>query len=172
MNEFHPLGSGLPLALNGGEQTCEKYCVFERGGALYAILGTSVREVGLRPKISTVPGSHPMLAGLGHIRNEFLPFLRMHDSSGYEKSAGQESQMVVISGDHGPWGLLVDRVIDLLPLEVSLCSDKQGFHGWLGAAMGSATLDHRVVRVLDERALYRLATETLNGYWTRELQQA
>jgi chemotaxis signal transduction protein len=172
MNEFHPLGSGLPFALNGDEHLCEKYCVFERGDALYAILGTSVREVGLRPKISTVPGSHPMLAGLGHIRNEFLPCLRLSDPSGYDKSLGHESQMVIISGDNGPWGLLVDRVIDLLPLEVSLCSDKQGFQGWLAAAMGSATLDHRVVQVLDERALYRLASETLNRYWMRDLQQA
>jgi chemotaxis signal transduction protein len=171
MNELHPHGPGLSFAMNAGEQLCEKYCVFERGGALFAILGTSVREVGLRPKISTVPGSHPMLAGLGHVRNEFLPFLQLNESTGHDKSAGQESQTVIMSGDNGPWGLLVDRVIDLLPLDVSLCSDKQGGQGWLAAAMGSATLDHRVVRVLDERALYRHVTETLNRYWARELQQ-
>ena len=80
--------------------------------------------------------------------------------------------MVIISGDHGPWGLLVDRVIGLIPLEVSLCSDVHGAQGWLAAVMGSATLEHRVVRVIDERALYRLATDTLNQYWSREVPEA
>jgi hypothetical protein len=47
-----------------------------------------------------------------------------------------------------------------------------GAQGWQAAVMGSATLDHRVVRVLDERALHRMATETLNRYWTRELEEA
>jgi hypothetical protein len=47
----------------------------------------------------------------------------------------------------------------------------QGAQGWLAAVMGSATLEHRVVRVLDERALNRLATETLNRYWTDDPQE-
>ncbi len=74
MYDLHSAQPGLPLEFVGGVQTCEKYCVFERGEAVFAILATSVREVGLRPKISTVPGSHPFLAGLGHVRNEFSAF--------------------------------------------------------------------------------------------------
>jgi chemotaxis signal transduction protein len=172
MQSFRSSRFDFALDVTDDVQACEKYCVFDRGDTLFAILATSVREVGLRPKISTVPGSHAMLAGLGHVRNEFLPFLQLNTSSNYGKPHGDESQMVIVSGDNGPWGLLVDHVLGLMPLEVSLCSDVHGAQGWMAAVMGSATLDHRVVRVLDERALYRLATETLNAYWTCELQQA
>jgi chemotaxis signal transduction protein len=170
MNELNTLSTPTTFEVTNAAQASEKYCVFERSDTVCAILATSVREVGLRPKISTVPGSHPMLAGLGHIRNEFLPFLRLNVTAGFEPHSGaSEPQMVVVSGDNGPWGLLVDKVIGLLPLDVSLCSEMHGAQGWLAAVMGSATLDHRVVRVLDERALYRLATETMNRYWTHEL---
>jgi chemotaxis signal transduction protein len=172
MNALYTPTTSASLGVVGNEQACEKYCVFERGDAVFAILATSVREVGLRPRISSVPGSHDILAGLGHIRNEFLPFVRLNESAGYERrGSGEEAQMVIVAGDNGPWGLLVDRVIGLLPLEVSLCSDMHGAQGWLAAVMGSATLDHRVVRVLDERALSRLATETLNRYWANEPQE-
>jgi chemotaxis signal transduction protein len=169
MNEFHTHIMSTSFDLAGGAQASEKYCVFERADTVCAILATSVREVGLRPEISTVPGSHSMLAGLGHIRNEFLPFLRLNVAGGFDPHAGgSEPQMVIVSGDNGPWGLLVDRVIGLLPLDVSLCSEMHAAQGWLAAVMGSATLEHRVVRVLDERALYRLATETMNRYWAHE----
>jgi chemotaxis signal transduction protein len=172
MNAFDTLTTAVSLGVASSEQACEKYCVFQRGDSLFAILATSVREVGLRPKISSVPGSHEILAGLAHIRNEFLPFVRLNESAGYDqRGPSDEAQMVIVSGDNGPWGLLVDRVIGLLPLEVSLCSDMHGAQGWLAAVMGSATLDHRVVRVLDERALNRLATETLNHYWIDEPQE-
>jgi chemotaxis signal transduction protein len=153
----------------GDLQNCEKYCVFQRGDNLYAVLATAVREVGLRPAIALVPDSHPLLAGLGHLRNEFVPLLVDRDRSDHTRvGLRDERQVVVISGENGAWGLLVDRVVGLVPLEVSLCGESRTAPGWSAAVMGAATLDHRVVRILDERSLYRSVAETLNGYWTRQ----
>jgi chemotaxis signal transduction protein len=150
-------------------QVCEKYCVFERGGTLYAILATSVREISLRPRYAQIPDSHPMLLGLAHLRNEFLPLVRDEEPTGLGNGReSSESQVVVVTSENGPWGLLVDRVVGLVPLEMSLCTDVLGSRGWAASVMGSATLDHRIVRVLDERSLYRKITEEFNRYWTCE----
>ncbi len=155
------------------DQASEKYCVFQRGDSVYAILATAVREVGLRPKVARVPDSHGMLAGLGHLRNEFFPLLRDRDSDhGILVEDDHEAQVVVLSGDQGPWGMLVDRVIGLFPLDVSLCGEVQGAQGWSAAAMGAATLDRRVVRVLDERALYRAVADAFSRYWSCEPAEA
>lgn len=155
------------LVPGGGDvQNCEKYCVFERGNNLYGVLATAVREVGLRPAVAHMPDSHPLLAGLGHLRNEFVPLLVDQDRADQlRRPTGEERQVVVIGGENGAWGLLVDRVLGLMALEVSLCGESRTAPGWSAAVMGAATWDHRVVRILDERALYRSVADSLNSYW-------
>lgn len=154
----------IPLNATATEsQLCEKYCVFQRGNHVYGVLAASVREVGLRPNLAVVPDAPPALAGLGRVRNDFVPLLRNDAESVVTR--GQETQIIVIASDQGPWGLLVDRVIGLFPLEVSLCADQQGAHGWSAAVMGSATWNGQVVQVLDDRALYRLSCSVFNQYW-------
>lgn len=147
-------------------QACEKYCVFQRGRSVFAILATSVREVGLKPKVVQVPDSHPHLAGLAHVRNEFVPLLQDTELATGANDL-HDAQIVILNHEHGAWGLLVDRVVGLLSLDVSLCGESQGTRGWGAAVMGSATWDHRVVQVLDERALYRSISDDFNQYWTR-----
>ncbi|MBJ42792.1 MAG: hypothetical protein CMJ80_05840 [Planctomycetaceae bacterium] len=145
-------------------QPCEKYCVFERDSQVYGVLATSVQEVGLRPNIAPVPDSHPMLAGLGRVRNDFVPLLHA-ESQSTRTTRDSESQVVVMMGDHGPWGLLVDNVVGIVPLEVSLCSESHGTQGWSAAVMGAATTDGRVVQVLDERSLYRFSVSLFRQFW-------
>lgn len=147
---------------NTDVQACEKYCVFELGRRAYALLATSVREVGICPSITIVPGAAEVLAGLGHIRNEFVPILDFGTSGARTRRPGRENQVVVISGDHAAWAILVDRVMGLEPLEVSLRSDEGQSLGIGAAVMGTATVESRVVQVLDERALYRHVASLLN----------
>ncbi|MCA9152083.1 MAG: chemotaxis protein CheW [Planctomycetales bacterium] len=158
-------GSSEP---NNAAHDHEKYCVFEHGGSTFAILANAIREVGLRPAHARVPDAPPMLAGVVHLRNEFLPLLRDPEAFEPELPCGpRESQVVIVNGENGPWGLLVDRVIGLLPLDVSLSSGATGNRGLAAAVMGSATLEHRIIRVLDERSLHRSISEQLNRYWAQ-----
>jgi two-component system chemotaxis response regulator CheV len=152
---------------------CDKYCVFASGVTTFALRATAVREVGLRPKIALVPDSHPMLAGLAHIRNEFVPVLRIAGAdSGSNSDDRLARHLVILASDSGPWGFLVDNVIGLLPLEVSMCSEFKGGLSWSAAVMGSATIDHRVVHVLDERALQRFSADALSRFWQQSALDA
>ncbi len=156
--------------LGNGLQSSEKYCIFARRRSLYAVLAASVREVGLRPKIAVLPHAPALVAGLGHVRNEFLPLVRLlgADESITGSSHELEPQMLVLTSDQGPWGLLVDRVYGLAPLEVSRGSERQSSVGWTSAIMGTATLDHQVVQVLDERIFYRAILDGLQRFWTSQ----
>ena len=148
-------------------QTCEKYCVFQRGGDTLGILATAVREVALRPTIAVVPDADPSLAGLCHLRNEFLPVVSLNDLN---TRGGQtaDMQIIVFTAANGSWALLVDRVIGLVPLEVSLSTHVGSGGGWTSALMGSASHDDQIVRVMDANALFRFVEDSLNRYWQGE----
>jgi chemotaxis signal transduction protein len=147
----------------------EKFCVFQRATATFGLLASVVREVASRPRVTVVPDADPLLAGICHIRNEFLPVLRLSEFAAREEVQSTEQQIVVVSAASAPWALLVDRVIGLLPLEVSLCSDVGASHGWSAAVMGSATHQNQIVQVLDANALLRLAQDVLNRFWRGEV---
>ncbi len=145
-------------------QACEKYCVYQRGNSLFGLLASGVREVALRPQFVVIPNTDSLLAGVCHFRNELLPVLRLDE---FETRAGgddQSRQIVVVSSASGAWAILVDRVIGLLPLEVSICSDVGACHGWSAAVMGSASHDNQIVQVLDANALYRFADDVLKRH--------
>ena len=147
-------------------QTSDRYCVFQTGSSWFALPALSVREVSVRPKVDAVPRSDAVLAGICHIRNEFLPVVSLRALSGEtDASATAEQQMLVIVGLDGPWGLLIDRAVALEPLETSFAADSELADGWPGALTGSASHGDEVVRVLDPDRLYRLVVNVLERSW-------
>ncbi|MDG2385423.1 MAG: chemotaxis protein CheW [Pirellulaceae bacterium] len=150
-------------------QTCEKYCVFEVGTSTLGVLATAVREVALRPQIAAVPDANHLLAGLCHLRNEFLPVVNLLDLDVASKSQSGGQQVIVITAGNGPWALLVDRVIGLVPLEVSLSSEAGTALGWTSSVMGSASHDDRIVQVLDANSLFRYFDDALSVFWRAQV---
>lgn len=156
----------LPSSLSSVDlQACERYCVFQYGDACFGVLATTVREVALRPKVSVVPGAGSMLVGLCHLRNEFLPVVQLRDGVFDVNSSAQKQQIVVVSAAGGSWALLVDRVIGLVPLEVSLSSEGNSAMGWSSSVMGSASHDDKIVQVIDANALFRYFDSSLSQGW-------
>jgi chemotaxis signal transduction protein len=102
--------------------------------------------------------------GLCHLRAEFLPVLRLEVLVNQEESsaARSPSQVVVMTGAGGPWGISVDQVVALEPLEVVINFDD---HERSSVVMGSANYRDQVVRVLNHTSLIRRAQEVLKKYW-------
>jgi chemotaxis signal transduction protein len=142
--------------------SCEKYCILRRGESWFGVPAFMVREITLAENMVPVPGTPEILAGLCHLRSEFVPVLHLPslspDKHAPESSAGQ---LLVLSGAQGPWGLIVDEVETLEPLEVAVTADPRGDDAWSAAVMGSSTCRDRVVHVLDPNALYRAAENAL-----------
>lgn len=145
----------------------DKYCVFRQGGSFFGLPATCVLEVAEDPGVSSVPGSDSVLAGLCHLRNEFLAVLDLRALAGENENDLDEQQLLVISGSNGPWAVLVDRVVGLESLEVSISQDIHSADDWSAAMIGSATLRNQVIRILEPSRVYRLADTILRHSWTK-----
>lgn len=55
----------------------DKHCVFRSGTYWYSVPAVSVREITIAPEMVPVPQSHASLAGLCHLRSEFVPVISL-----------------------------------------------------------------------------------------------
>jgi hypothetical protein len=78
-------------------------------------------------------------------------------------TAPQPSQVVVMTGAAGQWGVSVDQVVALETLEVVINVDDH--HDGSSVVMGSANYRDQVVRVLNHTSLIRRAQLVLKKYW-------
>jgi chemotaxis signal transduction protein len=142
--------------------SCEKYCILRRGSSWFGLPAYMVREITLAENMVPVPGTPKVLVGLCHMRSEFVPVVRLPSLSAEERaSAAPAGQLLVLTGAQGPWGLAVDEVETLEPLEVSVSTDPRGADSWSAAVMGSASYRGHVVHVLDPNAFYQAVENAL-----------
>lgn len=152
--------------------TCDKYCLFESGSCWFALPAVAIREVAARPSLAGVPNTPPALHGLCHLRNEFLPVLSLPMLLGLESAEPQQGrQMLIVDGTHSTWGCLVDRVAALESLETSLARESDLDGGWSSPIIGTATYRDEVARVLEPEAMYRLAQQLLEDFWSHRTPQ-
>lgn len=142
--------------------SCEKYCIVRKGELWFSVPAFMVREITLAENMVPVPGTPEILAGLCYLRSEFVPVLDLPTLSPEGHApASRAEQLLVMSSAQGPWGLVVDEVESLEPLDVSVTGDPRSDDTWSAAVMGSSSHRDRVVHVLDPNALYRAAENAL-----------
>ena len=147
-----------------------KHCVFRCAGSWFSVPATAVRELRLAPSRVSVPGAPAALAGVCHVRSEFLPVLRLNVLLGDTADGAGESQLLVLTGSSGHWALLVTEVVALESLETLADPSSPGTHrrpaAMRSAAIrGTATYGDQIVQVIDPAALYRHVQDTLNRCW-------
>ena len=145
----------------------ERFCVFQSGGSWFGIPALAVKSVVPRPVITSTPHSDPILKGLCHIQNEFLPVVSLQALTQiqYETSPDAEQQLLIILGPQGPWGLLIDQAVSLAVLETSISTFSNQQDQWSKATLGSATYQNQVLQILDPAAIYEYASNLLNMFW-------
>lgn len=144
----------------------ERHCVFRSGGSWFALPAIVIREVSGRPQLVQVPSANTaVLAGLSHVRSEFLPVISLDKLIGRsDTGATDRLQMLTLIEGNVAWGLLVHRVDGLETLDVARetvdsCTDDT----WSTVIMGTARHGGRFIRVIDPKRLYRLVTTMLEG---------
>ena len=148
----------------------DKHCVFRIGSAWFSIPAMAVREILPTSSIVSVPASHPSLAGVCHVRSEFIPVLRLAALLQESDEGTRENQkMLVIEGAGGRWALLMDEVVALESLETLIHPDyrPEVTHSPTprSPVLGTATCRNQIVRVLDPNGVFRLAQEFLLDSW-------
>lgn len=145
----------------------ERYCVFSCDEHWYGLPALAVRSIVPCPELTPVPFSDPILAGICHTQNEFLPVVRLRAlaDSQYDASESADQQVLILLGPNGPWGLLIDRAESLASLEISISSFSNQQDRWAKATLGSASYQNHVLEVLDPVAVFEYASGLIDGFW-------
>ena len=146
----------------------EKHCVIKSGGQGYALPAMVIRYVTPAPPVFPAPQTDQMMAGICHLRSEFLAVIDLNTLARIGDAVNDDSQsntqLVAISSMQGNWGLLVDQVETLASLEHTTHgeTDRRGF---ASAIIGSATHNGQFLSVLDPNRLYKLVEDRLRAAW-------
>lgn len=149
----------------------ERFCIFQCHEHWYGISALDVQGVSPRPEIRSVPNSDPVLSGISHVHNNFMPVvsLRALAQINYEQDSNSQQQLLTLPGPPGPWGVLIDQVISLAPLEVSISNFSNANDQWSKVLSGSASYRNQVVQILDAKALYQYADSMLKRFWNSSI---
>ncbi|QDU40448.1 CheW-like domain protein [Maioricimonas rarisocia] len=146
-------------------RVCSHHCIFVAGDSTWSVPASVVREITPRPPITPIPDSPSLLAGMCHLRNEFLPVFSLDAIAGEATEVPSDREhLLVMTGPDGTWGLLIDRGVALEPLEIAV-ADELSDSGTPPVVMGTASFREQVVRVLDVDALLRTGSQTLSRHW-------
>tara|TARA_R110002049_G_scaffold27321_2_gene93964 strand:+ start:19258 stop:19782 length:525 start_codon:yes stop_codon:yes gene_type:complete len=144
-----------------------RHCVFRCREDWFALPATSVREITYAPKLSVVPGSHPLLAGMCHLRSEFLPVVRVDVLLADEAiETANDEKLLVLGSTTGGWAILISEVLALEPLDTLTNGDVNLDDSVSGVVLATAMFRDEVVRVLDPHRLLHLAQSQLENHWS------
>ena len=144
----------------------QKYCVFESNDHWFGFSSLNIRGVIPAPEISGLPHSDPVVVGVAHVQNEFLPVINLRALLDVEyENKNPQQQMMILSINQLNWGLLIDKAHGLSTLEVSISTLPDRDDTWSKVVTGSASWSNQVLQVLDPEAVYGYAHEMLQRYW-------
>ena len=144
----------------------DRHCVVRCQNSWYAFPATAIREITYAPPLASLPGSHPLLAGICHLRSEFLPVIRINLLLSDEFSTlPTDLKLLVLGSNSGNWGILVSEVAALEALETLSNSDMHSDDPVSSVVQGTAMFRDEVVRVLDPIRLQQFAQVQLQRHW-------
>lgn len=152
----------------------ERYCVFQCADRWYGVPALSVRSIVPLPPITPTPHCDPILQGIVHLQNEFLPVVNFRSLTEiqYDQNETNDQQLAVLLGPEGPWGLSIDRAETLASLEVAFTEIANEQDRWSKAVLGSASYQNQILQILAPIALYEYASSLLGGFWASEATSA
>ena len=150
----------------------QKHCVFRCDDAWFSVPAMAVREIVVAPQIVRVPHCHPALAGLAHLRSEFVPVARLQqllDQEAIEAGTPAEispTDCLLIFEGSSVWSLLISDTAALASLE-TIVSPEAGGDARHNSVIGTAMFQERIVRVLSPTELLGTAQRCFEDFWTQ-----
>ncbi|NND99127.1 MAG: chemotaxis protein CheW [Pirellulaceae bacterium] len=143
-----------------------KYCVFRSGENWFAIPAVAVREITTSPELVCIPGCHRSLAGVCHLRAEFIPVISIDGILGIgpTREVEDENTLLVIDGN-ATWALRIAEAGSIESLEVLSNAEPHQDEPPESVELGTATHRDQIVRVLDHNGVYRNAKRLVASHW-------
>jgi len=134
-----------------------KFMTFKLGNEEYGIEILKVREIIGLMEITRVPRVTPWVRGVINLRGKVVPVVDLRVKFGMSPTAATEQTVIIVvqcavGGRELTMGILVDQVLEVLPLEASQIEPPPSFGtGDLDAGfiLGVAKAEKRVIFLLD-----------------------
>jgi chemotaxis signal transduction protein len=154
------------VATLADQSASNKHCVFLSGRAFFSVPAVAVREITIAPPLVKVPESDASLAGLCHLRSEFVPVILLNslldgDACDYSQP---HNKLLVLNGS-SVWGILIAEAAALESLETIIAPDIRVDESNCNPVMGTAMHRDEIVRVLDPTRILQLAQRSLENGW-------
>jgi purine-binding chemotaxis protein CheW len=156
LDTFVPTSAGVPAAED------EAYLLVRAADELYALAGAALREVMRWRTPTPLPGAPPALLGILGQRGVVLPIVDLRLTLGLPAAAlGRAARLVVVHHDGIDMALLVDAVLDLVPLAALGPLPAGPERGRLPLLAATARLEDRPLVVIDLAALIAVVQDGL-----------
>ena len=160
-----------------GENRLELLLFRVNGAQIYGINVFKVREVLQCPELTILPGSHPVVRGVAHIRSGTLPIMDMSMATGNAPLPTLDDTFVIITEYNGKTqGFLVagvERIVNMNWEEIHPPPKGTGRDHYLTAV---TEVDNQLVEIIDvEKILAEVAPineEISEGVISEEVQEA
>ncbi len=145
----------------------DKHCLFRSGLSWFAVPAIVVREIAISPALVRVPHSDAALAGMCHLRSEFIPVISLKALLRLEGGRDErpDRQLLVIKSS-SVWSLQIAEAAAIRSLETLATPDTRGDESNPTPVIGTAMFQEQIVRVLDPGGIFRLAQQTLENLWS------
>lgn len=144
-----------------------KHCVFRCGDSWFSVPAVSVREIVIAPELVRVPHCHRALAGLGHLRSEFLPVIALGALLGSDQPMDlSEHDCLLVFAGSSVWSLLIAEAAALESME-TIVSQEARPENTGNVSIGTAMFRDRIVRVLNPNGLLAAAQQVFEQHWHR-----
>jgi chemotaxis signal transduction protein len=168
-NQLQP--TSVSRAAPCGVAASDKHCIVRIGTSWFSIPADAVREITIAGELVAVPHCHRVLAGLCHLRSEFVPVIALDallDVDGLRDA--RESGKLVVIGGRNVWALGIAEAAAIESLETLVAPETRIDDGNSSPVLGTAMFRNQIVRVLDPNTVFRLAQQALENQWRRAPQ--
>ena len=144
----------------------DKHCVFRCDRSWFSLPAVSVREITIMPELVRVPNCHQALAGLCHLRSEFIPVLSLTQlmNAGDAPSTESHGKLMVVNGGSA-WAMQIAEAAALESLETLVAPEARMDESNPTPVTGTAMFRDQIVRVLDPMIIFRMAGQSLQSLW-------
>jgi len=105
----------------------ERYLVFKMGGALYALLIDSLREIlNANVAITAIAGSNSEIQGMMSLRDELIVVADLRLYYHYQPDFGDKNRIMIVQREGKTLGLVIDEIVDIhefSPSDIDASSD-------------------------------------------------
>jgi purine-binding chemotaxis protein CheW len=135
--------------------------LMRHGDEFFALVLTAAVEARERPALAPIPEAPVSLLGMFSSTGGAIPVFAASRVLQVEGRGGEEEVLVIVRDGERRVGLVVDAVEDVIMADLTTMQQPMDSMRGFGVVRGVVRSDHRLVAVLDARAIVRIGARAL-----------